>query len=77
MNCTPIGAGQLGRGSPIVPERHLDRAGQTKCRSPKEERREILETKRKIVQNLVEKVLIGKDRKLFIVFRLDVLSLIE
>ena len=41
-----------------------------------EERRETFQAKRKTVQALIEKVLIGKDRKLA-VFRLDVLSLIE
>ena len=43
----------------------------------KEERREIFEAKREIVQTLVEKVLIGKDRKMKVVFRVNLRSLLD
>ncbi len=43
----------------------------------KEERREVFEIKRKTVQTLVDKILIGKERKLNIVFRLNILSLLN
>jgi len=42
-----------------------------------EEWREQFEAKRQIVNTLVEKVLIGKDRQIQVVCRLDVLSLLE
>jgi len=43
----------------------------------KEERLELFEMKRKIILALVEKVLIGKDRKLTVIFRLNVRSLLR
>ena len=42
-----------------------------------EERREQFKIKRQIVKTLVEKVLIGKDRQIRVVFRLDVTYLLE
>ena len=37
----------------------------------------MFEIKRKIVQTLVDRVLIGKERKLTIVFKLNILSLLN
>jgi len=42
-----------------------------------EERQEIYEIKRKIVQTLISRVDIGKDRKITVTFRLNILSLIN
>ena len=42
-----------------------------------EERHELFDMKQKIVLALVEKVLIGKDKKLTVVFRLNVQSLLS
>lgn len=41
-----------------------------------EEKKEVFEMKRRAVLNLVERVEIGKDRKMKVVFKLDVLSLL-
>jgi site-specific DNA recombinase len=43
----------------------------------KEERHEIFKIKKKIVETLVEKVLIGKDRQMKVVFRVNLLSLLD
>jgi hypothetical protein len=42
-----------------------------------EDRHELFQMRRQMVLALVEKVLIGKDRKLTVVFKLDVLSLLN
>jgi hypothetical protein len=42
-----------------------------------EEQHELFQMRRQIVLALVEKVMIGKDRKLTVVFKLDVLSLLN
>ncbi|MBN1813380.1 MAG: hypothetical protein JXA14_16205, partial [Anaerolineae bacterium] len=42
-----------------------------------EEHHELFQMRKQIVLALVEKVLIGKDRKLTVVFKLDVLSLLN